>query len=382
MLIALNKDKKRVNAQDCIDSNNKTTKYVCPSCKQDLVLKKGTIKIAHFAHKKKSECISFSEGETEEHLLGKQLLFEMLRKNMQEVYLEAYLSDLKQRPDILWKTDEEKIAIEFQCTTLNIRRMKERTSNYKRRGYKVIWILGKNLHIKNKLTNLQKTFVGITDSGIFYSLEFDVSNKMFTVIYNLNSINHSRRIDYKIKSWPIKSKDNIIRFMRNSNGLNFEVNNFPRYNLSIRDNYIRSNAYYSNRATKLFMEKIYQNRDSLISIPIECYVTLPCDWMISSSNMLWKYYLLKFIQLNSKNEFTTKELKCVWEKLITNKLLILSDFPLVSSDVLDTPLKEFCNFLVKQNILKDKGDQVWRINKRPIFYRNERAKYKQIFLCK
>ena len=61
MLIAIDKDGnsllsladgKRVH----IDDANKTEKYYCPSCKSELILKRGEERIHHFAHRKCDEC--------------------------------------------------------------------------------------------------------------------------------------------------------------------------------------------------------------------------------------------------------------------------------------------------------------------------------------
>lgn len=49
---------------------SKQSSYFCPSCLETVVLKHGQLKIAHFAHRKHG-CYAFSEGETAEHLAGK-----------------------------------------------------------------------------------------------------------------------------------------------------------------------------------------------------------------------------------------------------------------------------------------------------------------------
>ena len=42
-----------VFGQDAIKENE----YICPSCEEKVILKKGRIKIHHFAHKSDSECL-------------------------------------------------------------------------------------------------------------------------------------------------------------------------------------------------------------------------------------------------------------------------------------------------------------------------------------
>ena len=68
----------------------------------------------------------FSEGETEEHLSAKELLYEWLTDETIEI--EAYLPDLQQRPDLL----VGKTAIEVQCSALSWSRFVQRTEKYLR----------------------------------------------------------------------------------------------------------------------------------------------------------------------------------------------------------------------------------------------------------
>lgn len=68
-------------------------KYYCPECGEKLILRKGKTKIAHFAHYSKSKCL-FGEGETYEHLLGKQQIFEWARAQGWNAELEVYIAEL------------------------------------------------------------------------------------------------------------------------------------------------------------------------------------------------------------------------------------------------------------------------------------------------
>ena len=87
----------------------------------DRCIRKGLLKRHHFAHYAAANCEVFSEGETEEHLSAKELLYEWLTDETIEI--EAYLPDLQQRPDLL----VGKTAIEVQCSALSWRRFVQRT---------------------------------------------------------------------------------------------------------------------------------------------------------------------------------------------------------------------------------------------------------------
>lgn len=114
----------------------KKTQCYCPGCKGEVVFKCGSQKIPHFAHRRNQECQHFTEGETAEHLSGKQLLLKALPKDTQ---LEAYLPRLAQRPDLLWRS----MAVEFQCSSLSRERFTERTLNYLAHGYTPWWLVGR-----------------------------------------------------------------------------------------------------------------------------------------------------------------------------------------------------------------------------------------------
>jgi competence protein CoiA len=105
-------------------------------------LKVGDIIIPHFAHMKDASCSSlFSEGESLEHLRGKQQLYEFLQQHTKDVELEPFLKMLSQRPDILITTQTDSIPIEFQCSTIPVADIESRTAGYRSTGMKPIWIL-------------------------------------------------------------------------------------------------------------------------------------------------------------------------------------------------------------------------------------------------
>ena len=172
--------------------------WCCPCCHTPLILKNGRVMRPHFAHKNLVACQAFSENESEEHLLGKQLI----EKNCQKFHLpyevEAYLPKLQQRPDILIQSN---IAIEFQCSTLSIERLKERTDNYHRHGYQVIWLLGSPLYFKNKLTTLQKELINLSHNIGFYFWELEVKNKKIRNRYFI--VNNQGRYYYQKKEWNL-----------------------------------------------------------------------------------------------------------------------------------------------------------------------------------
>lgn len=92
----------------------------------------------------KVQCLEYySEPETEEHLNGKQDLYEWIKKQpgVTDAILEGWLPETKQRPDIMFKLNGEQYVIEYQCTPIATEYV-ERHDLYKAAGIKDIWIAG------------------------------------------------------------------------------------------------------------------------------------------------------------------------------------------------------------------------------------------------
>lgn len=192
MLIAISNAKQRIDARTFNSKEYKGTLLFCPSCHEPVFYKQGKVKLSHFAHFSHTECASFSEGETYEHLTCKDFLVSWSQNGQ----LEAYLPKLQQRPDILYKN----IAIEIQCSPLPIERYVKRTRNYLVNDYLPWWLFGKNLTPKSKFTNLQKAGTYYHYSCGFYFWLSKADTKEIWLLYHIRWHYH-RGFFYKIKKW-------------------------------------------------------------------------------------------------------------------------------------------------------------------------------------
>ncbi len=52
--------------------------FFCPECQEQVIVKKGSYKIHHFAHQPSSDC-TYGTGESEEHRQAKYHIYEALR---------------------------------------------------------------------------------------------------------------------------------------------------------------------------------------------------------------------------------------------------------------------------------------------------------------
>ena len=146
MLMACQENGKMLNAVE--DTVNPLDRFLCPACKEAVRFKNGKVMRPHFAHISLKECHFYTENESAEHLNLKAALFTWARKSNHAIQVEAYLPELQQIADLLV---EKQIALEVQCSSLSQKRLKERTDSYRQHGYRVLWLLGKKLWLKDSM---------------------------------------------------------------------------------------------------------------------------------------------------------------------------------------------------------------------------------------
>lgn len=114
--------------------------FVCPECKTEVVLRKGTIKTHHFAHKPPVLC-EYGTGESEDHRRCKNEIYGYLacRKDL-VVEMEKGLEGV--RPDIYIESiaSGKRYAIEVQLSNLTIEKIAHRTAVYDQLGIYVLWL--------------------------------------------------------------------------------------------------------------------------------------------------------------------------------------------------------------------------------------------------
>ncbi len=113
--------------------------FHCPACQGVVILKKGRIKVPHFAHLPDAECVYANEGESEEHRHVKREIYQALLRTpgVTDVQVERYLQEV--RPDVSFVLDKELIAIEIQLSLLSRDQIAWRTKTYARKNIAVLW---------------------------------------------------------------------------------------------------------------------------------------------------------------------------------------------------------------------------------------------------
>lgn len=123
--------------------------FSCPSCDGELILRKGNIKVHHFAHKPPYSC-SRGEGETEAHRKCKESIYQNLstRTNVKNLDLEADFGEVV--ADIYAVINGAPVAIEVQRSKLSVNEITRRTSIYNKLGINVLWLAIHNDKLANE----------------------------------------------------------------------------------------------------------------------------------------------------------------------------------------------------------------------------------------
>ena len=186
MLVAYDQNQQLINLAEEIPNGN--ISFFCPACKSPVRLKNGSVMKAHFAHVCLEQCRFASENESAQHLALKTKLYRWLHAD-EEVAVEQFLPEINQIADLLVN---HRLALEVQCSSLSIERLRERTVVYRENGYQVLWLLGKDLWIKDQLTPLQKQFLSFSRNMGFHLWELDLERQALRLRYLIHEDMHGK----------------------------------------------------------------------------------------------------------------------------------------------------------------------------------------------
>ncbi len=168
------------------NADKKQGPFSCPGCQQEVRLRQGQVMLPHFAHVSKDKCHYFSENESVEHLSLKAALYDVLCRS-EKVQVEASLPKIGQIADLLVN---DQLALEVQCSSLSQERLRQRTKAYRLHGYQVLWLLGKKLWLKKRLSPLQKQLMYYSENYGFYLWELDLEKEVLRIKYLIHEDLH------------------------------------------------------------------------------------------------------------------------------------------------------------------------------------------------
>ncbi|HEL1641014.1 TPA: competence protein CoiA [Streptococcus suis] len=176
MLVALDEDGQVFNV---LENPAPQGRFCCPGCGGLVRYKSGKVLRSHFAHVTLRDCHYFSENESAQHLSLKSCLYSWLI-NAEQVELEKCLPSIGQVADLFVNNS---LALEVQCSSLPISRLQLRTQAYHEAGLQVLWLLGKGLWVKERLSKLHKQFLSFSMNMGFHLWELDDEKKELRLRY-------------------------------------------------------------------------------------------------------------------------------------------------------------------------------------------------------
>lgn len=349
MLIAYDLNNQLKNA--LLEKKNSVNRYFCPSCKEKVFLKQGIKNIPHFSHYKNSNCQCFSEGETEEHIRGKYFLYHFLKPHVDSIEMEPYIKTLKQRPDLLITKNKQKVAIEFQCSSISIKDVLKRSKGYKTADIIVLWIIGSPLILKTRLTQLHRAMMNqyvLTTPNLLY---LDIINKQLIIHHHFHYLDRLK--------WSTSILTRFVTKKDLPQSYNFQLANQQIITQKALKQ-LRRMQYFKTTNARCFFNKMYNQGDNLLTLPSMIFIPCEGEWTIMTPGYVWKYYLYHWIKSFEKGCIISKEAVRLWLKeQIGSGRIKLYIMPNIDASYQAMCFLDFMNLLVSEGMLFRVDDKKW-----------------------
>ncbi|RGI30171.1 competence protein CoiA [Melissococcus sp. OM08-11BH] len=353
MLVAINKKEEMIMSQHA----TKRETYYCPCCHGEVILKKGEIKYPHFAHKKTTVCQTATENESFEHVAGKLLIAKNCEIFGSEYQLEAYLPEINQRADVLI---DKTLAIEFQCSSLSIEWLKERTTHYKQNGYQVFWILGQKLGQLTSLTELKKHFIYFDNDRGYVDFCLLIDKEMLVMTHYLAHNGKDmivRRKSYSLQDYSLKElllKQCVIA--------SYSVLS-PLKEVSRRKDRLSRRLLQSDKSLRVLQEYLYQQSYHLLYLPEVVYLPSLYHPFFKETELVVR--LIIFNELKHQKKRSYVELK---ERIISEiPDEMLDDYAnLEKYQVIDYCLSLYLHFLKELTVIEEISQNVFHVKEEEV----------------
>lgn len=287
MFIAMDKHQERWNCMEEIPPVTAGPFY-CLACHSEVRLKNGLVLRAHFAHVELQQCPYHHEAESMEHLELKASLYDWGSKEAR-TEVEYYLPEFQQIADLL--VVDKRLALEVQCSSLSLERLKERSDAYRAHGYQVYWLLGKKLWLKERLSNLQAGFLYFSQNRGFHLWELDLAKKEVRLQYLIHE-DLRGRLHYKTEVFPFE-KGPLLEMLRTPY-LKQPLQQLPvdldRHFLS----YVRQQLFYRQPRWMKLQEQLYLQGHHLLEKDLDYFYPMchpiVSDHLIQIEGDLKDYY--------------------------------------------------------------------------------------------
>ncbi|MBT2756372.1 competence protein CoiA [Mesobacillus foraminis] len=294
MLVANREDGMKISLGDCRDLQEllqwrSRETFLCPECGTQVILKLGTKRIWHFSHQSGKSCAVENERESAYHMSGKLQLYHWLKEQGISAELEKYIPGCRQRADIALEWNQERYAIEYQCSAISAELFKKRTTGYIENGYIPIWILG-----GNQLNRMGPELISFNhfqylflrkQQGRWQLPIYCPETRQFIILNDILPVS-SRKI---LASLSLK--------VRHSTFLSDLITPLPKKIDSLASwilelNKLKRTCFvYPGTLQKQLLNELYANRLNLLTLPPEIGLPLASGPYIETPALVWQTFL-------------------------------------------------------------------------------------------
>ena len=203
--------------------------------------------------------------------------------------VESYLADFQQIADLL--VVDKNLALEVQCSSLSLERLKERSDAYRSHGYQVYWLLGKKLWLKERLTKLQAGFLYFSQNRGFHLWELDLTKKELRLQYLIHE-DLRGRLHYQTEIFPFGQRSllEVLRTPYLSQPMQQMAVELDRTFLT----YIQQQLFYRHPKWMKLQEELYLQGHHLLEKDLDYFYPLcrpiVSDYFIQIEGDLKDYY--------------------------------------------------------------------------------------------
>ncbi|WP_240371509.1 competence protein CoiA [Anoxybacteroides rupiense] len=306
--------------------------FVCPGCQKEVILKLGTKKLPHFAHKRETKCPFEHETESSYHASGKRDLFTWLQKQAPDVQLEPYFLTIQQRPDLYVNIQGRPYVFEYQCSVISEAQFQKRNNGYKKTGMQPIWILGAHqlqrlsaFHFK--LSRFQWLFTQYVSSISPQPLLFYYCPQTEKLIRLVHLVPFST---YHAFSVPIIQKIDHVRIHDFFTYPQISLpSSFWRTWLMQKTKWRQTFTFYPSTLTRAVCADFYLHHPPSL-FPCEAGWPLQFGYLFESPPFIWQTYILLFIN-SSNRTYSLAEIYNWIKKKIAERKLFVRALPLAQA---------------------------------------------------
>ena len=362
--------------EELLHRMRKMESFFCIACGKEVQMKLGKQKSWHFAHKKMDACLAFYEAESMYHMHGKELLYRWFKRQNFPVYIEHYLPEIQQRPDIFIERAGRTIAIEYQCANLSIEQLYKRTYSYWRAGIQVIWIIGGN-QLKRQSAYWMKFSSLMAFSLQSYPQPFLIffcsKQKSFMKCAFLTSfstnVSFSHIINLPTETTTFEMLFSPVSFRKETLGEEWKK----------RKSYFRQNALpIWNYNHKSLLRLLYRCKCTPANFPSEIGVPLPSSFAFQTNPFIWQAFLyIKCIGEFAIGDCISLQYVCSYVKMYVKRRML----PYFSRHIWKVAVAEYMTFLCYTGVLQKVGTYKYRKKREVVMLKTEEEVMKYDEIC-